>query len=199
MNQKMACLLGANADNPADFIGPVPSELLAELKEGFEEVQGCILPRDPDQTPFEIEEGNDETGIECQVSKINFIEYRRDDEPFEKMLRMGVAYGFALKQQLEKSGLRGPFRVIVGADSEGEYPSVTVRYHRLRLGQEWLGTDLESYANAILAVDFVEGESSKFCRLIDEPGTNQVQGGNTETEPSLDSLPKTRAAMPVSC
>lgn len=154
MNRQMRELLGEDANAPERLASSVPQELASELRDGFEEVSGCVLPRDPEaNSRFELDESDDETGVECQVSKVNFRDYVAKDAPFEEMLEMGIAYALALMNQLQASGLRGPFRVILGADAEGEYPSVTVRYHRRRPSKEWLGEDLEGYTDAVLALD----------------------------------------------
>jgi hypothetical protein len=162
MNQRMRELLGQDADAPERLACSVPNDLLAELRDGFEEVSDCVVPRDPTaDNRFGLDEGEDETGVECQISKVNFRDYVAKNDPFETMLRMGIGYVWALKQQLETSGVRGPFRVILGADPKGEYPSVTVRYHRRRPGQDWLGNDIEGYADGVMALDFGESREGR--------------------------------------
>jgi len=152
MNRKLRALLGASADSLESIAHPLPGELLDELRVGFKESNGCVVPKNC--SPFKIEVNEDETGIECQISKVHFGDFRCNGEPYQSMLEMGIAYAFALKDHLQRSGLGGPFRVILGADAEGDYPSVTVRYHRIRQGQDWLGDDIEGHADGVLAVDF---------------------------------------------
>ena len=167
MNKNMRNLLGETARTPEEFGSSVPEELLTELQDGFEEVDGRVQPvytYDGDDDDDEASEENDnerreyheddETGHECLWSKVHCEDYVPDGAPFEAAVRVGMAYAFALKRALEESGLKGPFRVIVGADSEGEYPSVTVRYHPVRPGQPWLGDDLEGYQDGVMAIDF---------------------------------------------
>ena len=123
------------------------------MDEGFEVVSGCLLPRGwVDEVV--LDEHEDETYVECQVSKVNFRDCVSPGDSYESMLRMAVAYAYELKRGLQQSGASGPFRIILGADSEGEYPSVAVRYHKIRPGQDWLGSDLEGYADGALVLDF---------------------------------------------
>ena len=157
MNARMREILGDHADQPEPLAGPLPAEAAAELAEGLEEVSGCALPHDPHRPgPLKIDRdnGEDETYVECQISKWNFIDVTR---AFHAQLPLGLSYAFALRAALEASHLKGPFRVILSADPEPPYPSVTVRYRRVRADQPWLGDDLEVYRQGVLAIDFCQG------------------------------------------
>ena len=157
MNSLMRGLLGPHSAAPEQFAGKAPSLLMDELAEGFEERQGCVLPKDEHGQSLELDSVNDETSVECLTSKVNLRDFTRGTtggRDFEEMLRMAIGYAFALKDALEDSNLPGPFRVIVGADPKGEYPSVTVRYHRRRRGQGWLGDQIEEYKDGVMAIDF---------------------------------------------
>ena len=153
MNERMRILLGEYADTPWVKAGRAPDEVIADLKDGFDEISGCVLHHRPEgwePLEFDRQNGDDETGLECLHSKVNFIDFSKD---FDVQLPMGLAYAFALKDVLEKSKVGGPLRIIVSADPEPPYPSVTVRYHRVRPDQPWLGDELDRYREGVMAVD----------------------------------------------
>ena len=161
MNSRMRLLLGEHASDPRRAAGELTLALKAELREGFEELAGCVLHRGHGYKPGELTFGDpgtndDEAAFECLHSKVQMGDFVNDrsEGDFERMLALGIGYAFALKAALAESDVRSPLRVIVGADPEPPYPSVTVRYHRVRPEQPWLGEDLERYRNAVMAIDF---------------------------------------------
>jgi len=121
------------------------------LKSGFGEYQGCVLWFTGTRLPFALE-SDDATGIECTLNKLH-IEVGISEQDLLNAVYDGLAYSFALASALKKSVVAGPFRIIMGSDIEGEYPSVTVRFHRLRSEEKWLDDDLENYTEAIFVID----------------------------------------------
>jgi hypothetical protein len=153
LNSRMLGLLGWVEGDPRRASGTVPPELTRDLQGGFEEFQGCVLWRDPTRTVFDLGDGEDRTGIECLFNKTHIEVDASSASSLRKSLKDGIAYAFAVEEALAQSGLRGPFRIILGADLTGEFPSVTVRHHRVREGETWIAQDLEKYDDAVLVVN----------------------------------------------
>jgi hypothetical protein len=69
---------------------------------------------------------------------------------------MGLDFAFLLRGALLNSRVLGPFRIIISTQLPDQSLNVgtncTVRFHRMRLGQEWLKDDLDSYKEEALAV-----------------------------------------------
>ena len=169
-NSSMKALLGAHAEAPEDISAPCPPDLLADLRDGFKEVQGCIVPKGFEGGPIwsatrpRVDNQDDETGFECSLSKVHIEDFAKNDLPLADMTRLGIAYALCLRDALLRSFESGVFRIIVDAqlrDAELELNGsvCTVRYHRVRTGQVWLTEDLDGYKmNAVLAIEFDAAE-----------------------------------------
>jgi hypothetical protein len=106
-----------------------------------------------------LNSGNDETGIEAALSEINIERFLDKPISQSELSRLGLDFGFLLRKELMRSGIAGPFRVIVSSHPADPYLNVretcTVRFHRKREGQVWLDDQLESYkTEAIAVLDF---------------------------------------------
>ncbi len=91
----------------------------------------------------------DETGFECLVNHIHI-------DPVEgecgRPLDLGVAYAESLANVLQQSGFTGPFRIILSYRRDDDV--CTVRFHRVREGQNWLASDLKDYKDeGLLVID----------------------------------------------
>jgi len=158
----MLKLLGAD---PA-FLEPssiqMPNGLALIATGGFNETNGCVVSRliaGADAAQRTLDSADDETGIEAALSEVNIERFLDERIELSELSRLGLDFGFLLRKELTRSGLEGPFRVIVSAQSAD--PSLnmggtcTVRFHRQREGQVWLDDDLENYrGEAVAVLDF---------------------------------------------
>lgn len=151
MNNLMACEYEQLRDR---LPGRLPSELLAIIDEGFVTAEGgCIFSR------FGFRhKGNamrsmfpDDVGYECFVNHLHI-----DDFTDNNFLATGILMVEQWGALWRRSGLPGSLRVLLSNDDD----SCTVTFHLIRENQEWLNPDLDSYAQAILVMDFCEGEQS---------------------------------------
>ena len=166
MNRWMQDLLGGD---PA-FYEPssieTPESLVALVKGGFKEVDGCVVPANYPESSIWSEERrkvaniDDETGFECSISEIHIENHFDIPIEFEELVRTGNDLAFYLGNELSKSDIKGNFRIIVGArhadprNNVGE--TCVVRFHRIRPDQVWLADNLEGYRHeAIAALDFL--------------------------------------------
>jgi hypothetical protein len=161
-NQAMLTLLGGDSE----FVEPSSVSMSVALTgcivQGFKEVDGCVVPSSFASTSIwnsarrKIENIDDETGVEVALSEVhieNFVEKAID---ISELARLGLDFGFFLRRELKKSGIPGPFRIVVSARSADPDLRVsdtcTVRFHRQRTGQVWLADDLEQYREEAIAV-----------------------------------------------
>ena len=69
-NSQMNAVLGANAESPERVSVPCPSVLFASLRDGFKEVDGCVVPREFEggtiwsARRLRVDNQDDETGFE---------------------------------------------------------------------------------------------------------------------------------------
>ena len=168
-NRSMKALLGADAEFPERVSVPCPSALLAELEDGFKELDGCVVPKRFENGPIwsagrvRADNQDDETGLECTVSKIHIEDFVRNDLPLADITRHGIAYALRLREALTRSVPAGVFRIIVDVqlpDADLDLGGIyTIRFHKVRVGQVWLDDDLEHYRqNAVLAMEFAATE-----------------------------------------
>jgi hypothetical protein len=135
--------------------GTVPEAMMHELANGYEEVDGIVVPKG--WADSFRKSATDETGIECLASKMHVDAFLPEQVPPIVMVRTALAYAYALKAELKASPLEGLFRVIIGAslkDDDSVRDTCVVRFHRLRQGQKWLEDDLEGYRQPIMTLDF---------------------------------------------
>ena len=155
----MLSLLGGDPE----FLEPssiqMPEGLASIATGGFIEFDGCVVFKsisDVDSTRRILASGDDETGIEAALSEINIEQFL--DKPIDpsELSRLGLDFGFLLGKELMRSGLAGPFRVIVSTQPADPSLNVggtcTVRFHRKREGQVWFDDALENYKSEAVAV-----------------------------------------------
>ncbi len=152
-------LLGGDPEFVEPSSIPMPSKLVSIASGGFEERDGCIVLRSVPvvaATPRSLERRDDETGIEAALSEINIERFLGKSTDRSELSRLGLDFGFFLGKELMRSGFAGPFRVIVSTQPADPSLSVgdtcTVRFHRMRAGQDWLDDDLENYKSEAIAV-----------------------------------------------
>ncbi len=132
-------------------LGPlavIPDELADVLRAGLIERNGCALLRAFENSAGEFDPVShfDRTGYECLVNHVHFDADGTSNSPLARAL----AYAERLQQVL-CSAEAGPYRMIVGASSDAG--SCTVRFHRLRAGENWIDDDLDSYGEGITVID----------------------------------------------
>lgn len=164
-NLQMLELLGGDPEYHENNIEPVPELLVAELRDGFKEVDGCVVPRSFhassiwSETRPRTNNIDDESGFECSLSKVHLDNFVDPGISLSELARIGCAYAMYLRQALLGSPLFGQFRIIVDAqepDTELQVGNVcSVRFHRIRPAQTWLVDDLETYKeNALWVFEF---------------------------------------------
>lgn len=157
-NQMMNKLLGPEAIHPDRIIVCVPDKMLDEIRNGFEEIDDCVVAKGWFGASID-KAGDNEAGVECLLSKVHVDSFVDAMMPLKEMVRIGVAYALKLKDALAESGVVGPFRIIIAGNNQGN--TCTVRFHRLRARQAWLASDLDGYSTeAVMAIDFDRGENS---------------------------------------
>ncbi len=165
----MLALLGGDPDFHEPNAEPVPDLLINEVREGFKDVDGCVVPRSFEATSIWSEirttsnNSDDETGFECSLSKVHLEYFVDADVPLSELARIGCAYAMYLRRALLGSQVSGDFRIIVSAQMPDPTLKVgnvcTVRFHKIRPGQAWLGDDLEAYAEeAIWVFEFKKAQ-----------------------------------------
>lgn len=167
-NQSMRDLLGEEAAHPERIKVPVPSALIQTLRGGFKEIDGCIVPVDFQKSSIwsaerpRIDNRDDETGLECSLSKTHVDAFTTDCTELLAMTRISIAYGFLVKEALEQSAIGGSIRIIISAQlpsPELEHVGhvCTVRFHRIRPHQVWLSEDIEGFLHeALMVLDFAQ-------------------------------------------
>ena len=102
-NQSMRDLLGEEAAHPEGVDVPVPTALVQTLCDGFKEIEGCIVPADYETNNIwsaerpRIDNRDDETGLECSLSKTHIEAFATDCTELLTMTRTAIAYGSCSK------------------------------------------------------------------------------------------------------
>jgi hypothetical protein len=162
VNASMLDLLGGDPEYYETSVLPIPEALQEQLKLGFKEVEGCVVPMSfvPSSIWSEARPRLDnidaETGLECLQSHVHLEGLVPNDTELSELARLGLDFAFLLSAALLESRLPGPFAIIVSAhkpDLELNVgPTCTVRFHRIRAGQVWVADDLEGYKEEAIAV-----------------------------------------------
>jgi hypothetical protein len=96
------------------------------------------------------EEFPDATGYEALVNKVH-LELPEGSSDVVR-IASGIAALDHLQRAVESLADAGPVRLILAVSLAAEYPSVTLRFHRRRAGEEWLALDLEGYEQEAILV-----------------------------------------------
>jgi hypothetical protein len=89
----------------------------------------------------------DRTGYECFANHIHIKDYIEHESP-EYMVGQALALAVHLNERLSAVAPDSAFRFIIAADEAG----CTLRFHTARIGEEWVASDLEKYAEEAIAV-----------------------------------------------
>ena len=149
-NQRMDVLYdevhAENLDDPK----ALPQKLLTTLNGGFVEEDQCVfLSLLKKKAPVRRPDFPDCTGYECFVNHIHVEDYLENGNlsPLE-LLGRGLALAYELKARLAKLHGTRHFRIIVAFDGS----TCTVRFHTVRLDEEWTDKNLNAYAEEAIAV-----------------------------------------------
>lgn len=128
--------------------------LVSLLSSGFIELNGCYFLQALLPAGFDIEEAErsafDRTEIECDINHIHVGDYLdRPEGNIKSLIEQGVRYAFSLRDLLPESA---DFKVILACTFEPN-TDCNIRFHKQRLGEEWLADNLEKYNEALLLLD----------------------------------------------
>jgi hypothetical protein len=99
----------------------------------------------------------DKTGVECFANHVHITDYVKGDS--FRQLQQGTVFVRSLaKKKLRQSYPRTSFRLILSHSQD----SVSVRCHKLRVGEEWVSNDLEEYKDESIYVLMVCANRSKY-------------------------------------
>lgn len=116
--------------------------------------EDCVLLKDqwePNKTHVKIADCFGKTGFECFINHVHL--------PFDgtnESLVSCLEYTATLQEALRPLAPDRQFRVIVSLSEDDEFPesACTVRFHQVRLGEDWIAADIEGYeSEAILVFD----------------------------------------------
>lgn len=140
-NARMQRLIDALA---SAALPPVSGRLLRHLDEGVVEREGCVLlsALAAEAPSFDARRERHRTFHECRVNHLRFAA----EPDGERALATALTFAGQLVEMLERCGAAGPFRVILTqAAAEG---GCTLRFHRLRPGEDWLADGIEEEQEA---------------------------------------------------
>jgi len=113
---------------------PVSGRILRYLDDGVVERDGCVLLKALAAAggAFDARTHHDSTGYECAVNRLDFagVATRPDHA-----LTTALTYAGQLVDMLDRSGVQGPFRVILSHHPRDG--SCAVRFHRQRVAESW--------------------------------------------------------------
>lgn len=156
-NQNMDALYDEIRQENLDDPRALPQKLLMVLNGGFVEEDQCVfLSSLKKRTPVKRIDFPDCTGYECFVNHIHVEDYLENGGlPPLEMLGRGLALAQELKARLAKLHGARHFRVIVTFDGS----TCTVRFHTVRLDEEWADKSLNGSREAIAVFETQELES----------------------------------------
>ncbi len=130
------------------------------LDSGFTECENTIVLGQPDPVArVDRSLFIDPVGYEAAANEINVQPTAHGDESDPAALaRLALT---ALVDRLSEFEPAQPVRVVLGIDPDSEYPSATVRFHRIRPEvPEWIGRDLEAFpTEGVMTIDI--GQQTK--------------------------------------
>jgi len=150
-NQRMEALYQQvrqdNLDNPK----ALSQKLQALLASAFVEEDGCcFLEQLKAGVPtVKLPDFKDRTAFECYVNHIHVEDYSENGGFLPlPMLGYGIAVAQALRDRLAREKPEQHFHVIVNFDGD----HCDVRFHTVRVDENWISSDLEEYPQEALAV-----------------------------------------------
>lgn len=149
-NRQMKALYDEIREENLDDPKALPEKLLALLNAGFVEEEQCVfLSLLKKRAQVQRLDFPDLTGYECFVNHIHVEDYLENGGlPPLEMLGRGIALARELKGRLSRLHGTEHFRIIIASDG----PSCTVRFHTVRLDEEWVAKDLNGYKEEAIAV-----------------------------------------------
>jgi hypothetical protein len=129
-------------------------ELTSILSDGIVELDDCIflralLPYDFDIN-LAIRTAFDRTDLECEINHIHIGDYLiQSKKSVNYLLEQGVSYAFGLQDLMS-----GTYNVkIILAYTLEPNIDCNIRFHKKRVGEEWLADNLEEFDEALLVLD----------------------------------------------
>ena len=149
-NQKMKLLTEHLDRGRHDRSQMLDGRLVPLLARGLARIEDCVvLVSQENLAHAKLDDFTDETGYECFVNHVHVTDYIDTPTNGLVLLEQGIALARKLAQALSDSSMEGHFRIIISFDES----ECTVRFHKIRRGQNWLSADLEKYEEAIGILD----------------------------------------------
>lgn len=150
-NQRMEALYQQVRQDNLDDATTLSQKLQQLLASPLVEEDGCVfLAQLRARVPtVKLADFKNRTAFECYVNHIHVEDYSENGGFLPlPMLGYGMAVAQALRDRLAKEKAGKHFHVIVNFDGD----HCDVRFHTVRLDEEWLAPDLEEYPQEALAV-----------------------------------------------
>jgi hypothetical protein len=151
MNSVMKTLYtGGESDRVTGAVN-LSSELLRLVEPGFTVIEGAVLLTAQEKLAMGTKpiDFPDLTGYECFVNHVHIEDYLSDGERGSNaLLKQGVALANKIVEELSSSFPGKPFKAIVAANESG----CSVRFHSIRIGENWLSDDLDKYGQEAILV-----------------------------------------------
>jgi hypothetical protein len=150
-NQRMEALYQQVRQDNLDDPKTLSQKLQHLLASPFVEEEGCVFLAQlrARVTTVKLADFQDRTAYECYVNHIHVEDYSENGGFLPlPMLGYGMAVAQSLRDRLVKEKQDKHFHVIVNFDGD----HCDVRFHTVRLDEEWLNPDLEEYTQEALAV-----------------------------------------------
>ena len=147
MNREMSVLMERLAVH-----WPLRTDTIAVNSPELELFEDCVLLKNFERNKHvKVSELPDKTGFECFINHVH-LPFRSTKESLVSCLARAVS----IERALIPLAQNRRFRVIVGIseDNSSSERNCTIRFHHIRLGEDWVADKLEGYkADAILVFD----------------------------------------------
>ena len=123
--------------------------LLSIVNDGFVNKEECLFLKScfEIETNVTINDFPDKTGFECFINSINIDDYVEND-----FLEQGILFAQEVFSTFKIIDSENTLNCIMSMDELG----LKIKFHLLRIDEEWLSDDLEAFEEAILVVDSEE-------------------------------------------
>ena len=123
----------------------IPQALKELIAFGMVDVEGCVCLKSLlGRAHVSRADFPDATGYECFVNHIHLDEYVSTN-----MIAVGIALLNEISGTLRRGFADRSFQGIIAADES----SCALRFHTVRLGEQWLADDLDAYEECICVID----------------------------------------------
>ena len=150
-NQRMEALYQQVRQDNLDDPKALSQKLQVLLDSSLGEEEGWLFlaPLRARVPTVKLADFKNRTACECFVNHIHVEDYSENGGFLPlPMLGHGMAVAQALRDRLAREKPEKHFHVIVNFDGE----HCDVRFHTVRLDEEWIGPDLEEYQQEALAI-----------------------------------------------